>query len=387
MRVLMVSTEYPPMNGGVGRYTANLVAALRKLGIEVYVVCNDAGKGDIDGISPKNLQNSEVLFQTVDEIHPDLVHIQYEPGMYGLLIDPKNPRNSGTYIDSFYKKSNIPIVTTFHTAYNLKQWMSQANLIKKSGKTKQLGIPLRFLIRFWKYSLNYNAFQNLNKEKLAMSKAGIVFSHYMHNLIGGGTIIYHGADSHIPTIPDKKDVRAFFSLPSDKRIALALGFKTESKGWDILNKIKIPEGWKIVINSSKSHYNKENYDITNMIGNNPNIIDIQKGYLDDKELSMLFYSSDVVLLPYKVTAASGVMFDSLAHGVPFISSDLGFFKEFSDQGLGITSKRTGNGFSNAIKKLDKDYDKYATKANDFKKTLSWDSVAKKHQTLYADAVS
>jgi glycosyltransferase involved in cell wall biosynthesis len=387
MRVLMVSTEYPPMNGGVGRYTANLVSALRRIGIEVYVVCNDEGKGDINGISPKNSQNSEVLFQTVDEIHPDLVHIQYEPGMYGLLIDPKNPRNSGTYIDSFYKKSNVPIVTTFHTAYNLKQWMSQANLIKKSGKTKQLGIPLRFLIRFWKYSLNYKAFQNLNKEKLAMSKAGIVFSHYMRNLIGGGTIIYHGADSHTPTIPDKKDARAFFSLPSDKRIALALGFKTESKGWDILNKIKIPEGWKIVINSSKSHYNKENYDITNMIRNNPNIIDIQKGYLNDKELSMLFYSSDVVLLPYKVTAASGVMFDSLAHGVPFISSDLGFFKEFSDQGLGITSKRTGDGFSNAIKKLDKDYDKYASKANDFKKMLSWDSVAKKHQTLYADAVS
>jgi hypothetical protein len=29
-RILMVSTEYPPMQGGVGRYTFNLTKALRK---------------------------------------------------------------------------------------------------------------------------------------------------------------------------------------------------------------------------------------------------------------------------------------------------------------------------------------------------------------------
>jgi glycosyltransferase involved in cell wall biosynthesis len=97
---------------------------------------------------------------------------------------------------------------------------------------------------------------------------------------------------------------------------------------------------------------------------------------------MLFYSSDVVLLPYKVTAASGVMFDGLAHGVPFISSDLGFFREFADKGLGITSKRTGSGFSNAIKKLDRDYDKYMAKVNEFKDKISWNSVARQHQSLY-----
>ena len=33
VRVLMVSTEYPPMRGGVGRYTENLTKSLEKLGI------------------------------------------------------------------------------------------------------------------------------------------------------------------------------------------------------------------------------------------------------------------------------------------------------------------------------------------------------------------
>jgi glycosyltransferase involved in cell wall biosynthesis len=77
----MVSTEYPPMKGGVGRYTSNLVKALQNLGMEVYVICNEAGIGDFSGLSPTNKQNSEVLLKIVNEINPDIVHIQFEPGM------------------------------------------------------------------------------------------------------------------------------------------------------------------------------------------------------------------------------------------------------------------------------------------------------------------
>ena len=79
----MVSTEYPPMKGGVGRYTSNLVKALQNLGMEVYVVCDEAGKGDFSGLSPTNKQNSEVLLKIINEVNPDIVHIQFEPGMYG----------------------------------------------------------------------------------------------------------------------------------------------------------------------------------------------------------------------------------------------------------------------------------------------------------------
>ena len=43
MKILMVSTEYPPMRGGVGRYGANLVQALREsgTGIEVDVAVDE----------------------------------------------------------------------------------------------------------------------------------------------------------------------------------------------------------------------------------------------------------------------------------------------------------------------------------------------------------
>ena len=139
---------------------------VRTLGLDVDVVCNEKGNGEFSGLSPTNERNSQILLKLVGEVNPDIVHIQFEPGMYGLLIDPKNPKNSGTYLDNFYRKCSVPITTTFHSGYNLSQWMSIASLIKKSGKIGRLGIPLRFLIRFWKYFLNYKAFNNLNKEKL-----------------------------------------------------------------------------------------------------------------------------------------------------------------------------------------------------------------------------
>ena len=92
-------------------------------------------------------------------------------------------------------------------------------------------------------------------------------------------------------------MKSSFSLPREKRIALALGFKTHAKGWDLLQKLDIPEDWTLVVNSSKGYYNTENLEIN--WPKEKKIFDLQKGFLSEEELSMLFFASDVVLLPYK----------------------------------------------------------------------------------------
>ena len=400
MQVLMVSTEYPPMPGGVGRYTSNLTNELRKAGIDVYVVCDEKGDGQYSGLSPKNPHNSDVLLKIVNDLKPDIVHVQFEPGLYGLILDPLDPKKSGTYIDAFYTKCKIPIVTTFHTGYSLGQWIGQASLIKKSGRIGKLGIPARGLVRFWKYFLNYRAFTNLNKEKLRMSAAGIVFSHYMSERLGNSTnndadsnggkchVIYHGSEPALYPSLNKKEAREKFSLPQEEqeyRIALALGFRTATKGWDILGKMKMPDGWTLVVNSSKGHYSTENVDLKWEKADN--ILDLQRGFLSEEELSILFYASDAVILPYKVTAGSGVMFDALAHGLPFVATDLKFFREFASQGLGITVKRNPHAFSSGIKKLDRNYFKYAETVEAFKQKLKWNFVARQHSQLYYSTIA
>lgn len=388
MHVLMVSTEYPPMPGGVGRYTANLTKAIRKAGARVDVVCSREGEGQFSGISPTNKQNSDVLLKIVDEAKPDVVHVQFEPGMYGLQLDMKDPRNSGTYIDAFYRQCKIPIVTTFHTGFALGQWLGHASLVKKTGRIGRLGIPLRASIRLWKYSLNYKAFADLNRDKRIQSKAGIAFSRHLSKMLRKDCdIIYHGSEPAPNVSPSKKEARSHFGLPQEKRIALAVGFRTVTKGWDILQQLNLPKGWMLVTNSSKGHYNTETLELKwnkgdQNTGEGTQVIDLERGFLDEKELSLLFYASDILLLPYKVTAGSGVMFDGIAHGLPFVSSDLRFFREFAAMGLGIATKRDPRKFEKAIAKLDSDYENYAKRVGEFSKKLRWDYVARQHLAIY-----
>jgi glycosyltransferase involved in cell wall biosynthesis len=398
MKILMVSTEYPPMRGGVGRYTSKLVEALRKTGgIEVEVACNEDGHGEFAGISPTNKRNSDVLLQIVEEeSQPDIVHVQFEPGLYGLILDSKNPRASRTFIDSFYHRCKVPIVTTFHSAYTLREWMGQAMIVKRQGKTGRVGIPARAAIKIWKHLVNYKAFHDINKEKLKLSYAGISFSKYMADRIGGGHVIYHGAEPAIlPSVPKAK-AREIFSLPQDKMIAVAIGFSTATKGWDILSKIDMPNGWMMLLNSSKGHFNKEEsvYDVqhgrsgsSSTDYSNKKIIDLRRGFLKEEELSMLLYASDVVMLPYKITSGSGVMFDSLAHRLPFVASDLDFFKEFAEMGLGITAKRDPVSFARAICELGYSYDKYSKSVDNFKQKLMWKFVTKQHIDIYSHAIT
>ncbi|MFL6345174.1 MAG: hypothetical protein ACJ71A_06995, partial [Nitrososphaeraceae archaeon] len=119
MRILVVSGEYPPMKGGVGRYTYNLVNALKKSdkkNIDVYIVTNshkektntnitspllrdndddnniivhdnidnsndDNNKGVYHGITKKgDIKNSDRLLALVQQLKPDIVNIQYERG-------------------------------------------------------------------------------------------------------------------------------------------------------------------------------------------------------------------------------------------------------------------------------------------------------------------
>ena len=393
----MVSVEYPPIRGGIGRYTYNLTKNLMQLGCEVYIACNEKGHGQFGGLSPTNVQNSDVLLKIIDKLHPDIVHIQYEHGLYGLKLDSINPRKISTNIDLFYEQCNIPIVTTFHSTYNFKQWLSRVEVIKLAGQTSKLGI----FMESWKHLLNYHSLRTLDRKKLRQSQAGIVFSNYMAKMIGGGELIYHGAesasiDNTAIASATKQEARTIFSLPTDdRRIALAIGFRTGVKGWDILKKIQIPNRWTIVVNSnSNSEYGLDDKKISLRLeekkkidDGDDNLVCLQKGFLNDKQLSLLFYAVDALILPYKLSSGSGVMFDGLVHGLPFVATDLPFFKEFSLKGLGIIAKRKPAAFAKALKTLDRDFNIYLKEVYSFRKKLKWDLIAMQHVALYERVLS
>jgi hypothetical protein len=76
------------------------------------------------------------------------------------------------------------------------------------------------------------------------------------------------------------------------------------------------------------------------------------------------------------------MFDGLAHSLPFVASELDFFKEFSRLGLGITVQRNPEAFSRALTRLDGNYQYYRNNVKAFMDKMRWDNVARIHAELY-----
>lgn len=120
MRVLMVTGEFPPMQGGVGDYTAHLCRALASLGVEVKVATSR-----LPGTSSSSAEGGPyAVHRTVDtwgwacwralarlarERRADLVHIQYQAAAYRL-----HPA-----INLFpwwlrLRRRDLPCVVTFH---------------------------------------------------------------------------------------------------------------------------------------------------------------------------------------------------------------------------------------------------------------------------------
>jgi len=252
-----------------------------------------------------------------------------------------------------------------------------------TGNDRKLRIYCRMALKYWKHLLNYRSFHSLNSKKIGAQKYGIVFSDYLSVRIPHTRKIYHGAEVLVPPTLSKSEARHYFSILEGYKIALAIGYLTRTKGWDLLNDINVPKGWKIVVNSAKNHYNIEK---TKFQFKNAGIIDLKRGHLSDLELSFLFHSADILLLPYTVSSASGVMFDGLAHGLPFIASNIEFFREFSALGLGLSVKRKPDKFSTAITKIDKEYNTYKKNVDTFKKNLLWSKIAEKYEIIYQSAI-
>src|SRR4030042_2289155 len=89
MKVLFVTGEFPPMQGGVGDYTREIGLALRDLGCEV-AVASSIQAGLTTGLTIHPIIKSwgwgvwGALLDLVRREHPDVLHIQYQAAAYGL---------------------------------------------------------------------------------------------------------------------------------------------------------------------------------------------------------------------------------------------------------------------------------------------------------------
>src|ERR687892_632820 len=393
MKILVVSGEYPPMKGGVGRYTKNLVRALakKKPDIEVSVATGaDAAapltsdpSQDADNVIPiyngtirkGDKRNSDRILQIVSETKPDVVNIQYERGLYEVDTTIRHTfwrLVHGSTMDRFYKMCPVPTVSTLHTVFPQEEYSAyiQDRALRKEGRFSVLPQPLRAAIRRWVLNQRYDLLLRV----VNLSDSIISPARTLQEVVGRGTVIYHGAEPAIEfsstssLINDKKqEFRKTFGLPVDKMLLLAFGYAGSYKGFDVLGGLGLPTGWSLVIKQTKHERGFERpIKFGKNNGEKSGIISLNLGYLDDTTMSKLFFACDAIIFPYKIVSISGVMFDALAHGLPFIASDLRFFKEFADMGLGIVCKRNTQSFERSISTLALEYDKYKATVEQFR---------------------
>jgi len=86
MRIVFVST-YPPIECGIGTYTAFLTEALRKSSNEIHIVSQYGAEGRhvYPSYSPGEDGIAGKIFNAAIKVTPDLVHIQHEFGLFGEL--------------------------------------------------------------------------------------------------------------------------------------------------------------------------------------------------------------------------------------------------------------------------------------------------------------
>jgi len=437
MKVLVVSGEYPPMKGGVGRYTLNLVHALsKKSNVDVSVAISAAAAATADAAPPHPLppppapafattattgapaasptsnkvtvypgivrkgdkQNSDHLLQLVSEIKPDIVNIQYERGLYEVDTTIRHTiwrLVHGSTLDRFYRKCPVPIVSTLHTVFPEEEYRSYVKdrALRKEGRFGFLPMPLRAAIRRWVMEQRYD----LLLEVVRLSDGIISPARTIKDVVRRGTVIYHGAEPNIEvsssssTTNDKQHQQQFrkeLGLPSEKMLLLAFGYAGSYKGFDVLGSLRLPDGWSLVVKQTKHERGSEKpIDLRKNGDNSNDVVSLHLGYLDDSTLSKLFFACDAIIFPYKVVSVSGVMFDALAHGLPFIASNLRFFREFADMGLGIACNRDMQSFEQALWNLATAYDEYKTRVEQFRSNLRWSNVAQKHVEFFLELIS
>lgn len=317
---------------GIFTYSENLIEALVKFGVEVYVL-------RLPRFGRKTKEMLQNVAGKARNLEVDCLHVQHEYGLYKGLED------------SFYavlKSIGKPVISTMHSTGN---WTLDGIVSKYSSRV-----------------IVHNKF-------------------CQRRFTGSSIIIPHGCKP--VTCPPKEECRKNWNIhPLDVPVVGYAGFISEYKGLEFLieamSKVKaallIGGGW---------HVEAETTYIRMMREKSLKLLPKKcewLGYIPDDQLSSFYGSLDVVVYPSRFSTESGALLMALSHGKPVIASNLPPFKEKEKLGALMTFK-TVKDLTRKIKRLLKDEElrrKLEEGAKRYAKETSWQVVAQKHVELYKE---
>ncbi|MGI5916944.1 MAG: glycosyltransferase family 4 protein [Anaerolineae bacterium] len=313
-RVLLISGEYPPMEGGVGDYTRVLSEALVDRGAMVQVLTSHhaaAGRDGSDGAVRVHATMRDwrwgSLYSAVGDLlrgdPTDVVHIQYQTAAYGMHpainLLPRRFRHT-------------PFVVTFHD-------LRVPYLFPKAG-------PVR---RWANLALAQGCRATIvtNEEDRLMLADRQGISHLEVIPIG----------SNISCAPpeemDRTVWRARYGVGEDGLLLCYFGFLNDSKGGeeliaalDILCR-RGRDAYLLMIGGNVGASDPTNRAYLSRVQESIRDLGLERrviwtGFLTSREISAAFLSADICVLPYRDGASfrRGSLMAAIEHGMPVVST-------------------------------------------------------------------
>ncbi len=360
MRIAFVST-YPPIECGIGTYTAFLVEALTKTPSEIHIISQYGAEGRhvYPSYSPREDGIAGKIFNAVVKVTPDLVHIQHEFGLYGEL-------DGIAVLELIYrlKSTGTPVIATFHTVQE-EPGFRKALIIRTMCRELD-GI----IVHGQQHADILQTVFNADRSKLFL--------------------VPHGARAMDPIADAKKKLDL-----EDRKIILLAGYFRPSKCFDKIVDLfpqiveKVPDAWLVLSGKLRMlEYSTYRAMLFEKINNSAarDHIEVFRGQFPQKTFDTILSAADIVVLPYAAGAQSGIMAHAMTFGKPVITSNLSAFVDILKRSEMGFCAQTDDQYVDRIVTLLTDrevYKRFSQNALTYiKENISWDIVAQQSLNIY-----
>lgn len=315
MKVLFITGEFPPMQGGVGDYTRELGLALGGQGCQVHIATSMTG-GPVTGLTVHPVVDRWTwgswrhLAGLVGRLRFDVVHVQYQAAAYGMhpAINflPLRLRALGS--------SRPRCAVTFHD-------LKVPYLFPKAGPVRRWVVS--------ELARRCDAAITTNREDWEALRRVLPSP---PQLIPIGSNIA----PQLPPGYDRTAWRSRWKVGEDDLLLCYFGFVNDRKGVDTLIHAldlltQMPPGWGrsllLMIGGRTGASDPSNIEYLDRIVALITHLGLQErvlwtGYLPPEEVTASFRAADLCVLPFRdgVSFLHGTFHAALAHGVPIITT-------------------------------------------------------------------
>ncbi|MDE2841539.1 MAG: glycosyltransferase family 4 protein [Chloroflexota bacterium] len=390
MRVLFITGEYPPLQGGIADYTALLRSELRALDVTSEVLTDAACASTEPTVHPVvgtwGFPFWGVARQIISERRIDVVHIQYQTAAYDL--------KPAINLLPWYLQRRSPrpaIVTTFHD-------LSEPYVFPKAGPVRRWATHM---LGRHSDALIFTTQEDREQWDTAVKATGTSKQ--------GNPTHHIGLGSAVPVIPisaeERGALRSECGVAPDAFLIGFFGFVNATKGLDtlfaavrllrdqdMLVQVLIVGGSVGDSDPSNAVYKERLERLIRRLDLDMGDILLSTGYVEAAEASRALATCDVVALPFTDGASlrRTSLLTALDHGLPVVTTvPKQPIPELQESGaLLLVPPDDPQALSDALRRLNEDRtlcETLSTAARQFTRRFSWSRIAEHTLAVYNEA--